>query len=387
MGEARRDLVSPEGDALDLHVRRGGDVSRIERVELLDVGHDAGELAGEAVDLGFGEGQGRELRHVKDDLAIDLGRRHGSGAQRSMGSNPAGGRRIPGGGRAPPMQGKVVLITGANQGIGKASAIELGKLGARLVLVCRNGEKGRAAVADVRREGARDVELIVGDMSSQADVRRVAGEFKAKYDRLDVLLNNAGVLVTTRRSTIDGIEETFGVNHLGYFLLTHLLLEVLKASGPSRIVSVSSEAHRRGKMRWDDLEFKAGAYSAMAAYSQSKLANILFTREVARRLEGSGVTANCLHPGVIASGFGHTYGGIFSVVLKIASPFLITPEKGARTSVFLASSPEVQGVSGKYFDKCKQRQPSAEALVEGAPERLWAISESMTGVRVSSAAA
>jgi NAD(P)-dependent dehydrogenase (short-subunit alcohol dehydrogenase family) len=285
------------------------------------------------------------------------------------------------------MQGKVVLITGANQGIGKASAVALGKLGARLVLVCRSAEKGRAAIADIRREGAQDVELIVGNMGSQSDVRRVADEFKAKYDRLDVLLNNAGVLVTARRSTVDGIEETFAVNHLGYFLLTHLLLDVLKASGPSRIVSVSSEAHRRAKMRWDDLEFKAGPYSSFAAYGQSKLANILFTRELARRLEGTKVTANCLHPGVIASGFGHTYGGVVSVVLRVASPFLITPEKGARTSVFLASSPEVEGVTGKYFDKCKERRPSVEALAAGAPERLWAISEEKTGIRAKPSAA
>jgi NAD(P)-dependent dehydrogenase (short-subunit alcohol dehydrogenase family) len=285
------------------------------------------------------------------------------------------------------MKGKTVLITGANQGIGKASAIALGKLGARLVIVCRNGQKGRAAVADIQQAGVSDVELIVGDMSSQADIRRVAGEFRAKNERLDVLLNNAGVLVTTKRTTIDGIEETFAVNHLGYFLLTHLLVDMLKASAPSRIVSVSSEAHRRVPMRWDDLEFKKTEYSSFAAYGQSKLANILFTRELARRLEGTQVTANCLHPGVVATGFGSTDGGVMSVVMKVASPFLITPEKGARTSIFLASSPDVQGVSGKYFDKCKEKRPSPEALVAGAPERLWAISEEKTGIRASSAAA
>src|SRR5882672_11022054 len=185
------------------------------------------------------------------------------------------------------MQGKTVLITGANQGIGKASAIALGKLGAKLVLVCRNADKGRSAISDIEREGAKGVELLVGDMGSQAAIRRVAAEFKAKHDRLDVLLNNAGVLVTSRRITVDGIEETFAINHLGYFLLTNLLLDVLKASAPSRIVNVSSEAHRSGKMRWDDLQFKAGRYSAFRAYGQSKIANILFTRELARRLEGT----------------------------------------------------------------------------------------------------
>lgn len=285
------------------------------------------------------------------------------------------------------MQGKTVLITGANQGIGRAAAAELGKRGAKLVLVCRNADKGRDAIAEIERQGAREVELLVGDLSAQADIRRIAAEFKAKHARLDVLLNNAGVIVTSRRTTVDGIEETFAINHLGYFLLTNLLLDVLKASAPSRIVSVSSEAHRRGRMHWDDLEFKAGGYTAWAAYGQSKLANILFTRALSRKLEGSRVTANTLHPGVVASGFGSTYGGLASVLAKIASPFLTTPEKGARTSVFLASSPEVEGVTGRYFDHCKERQPSAEALEEKAPERLWQVSEDLTALRGQPSAA
>jgi NAD(P)-dependent dehydrogenase (short-subunit alcohol dehydrogenase family) len=282
------------------------------------------------------------------------------------------------------MEGKTVLITGANQGIGKTSAIALGKRGARLVLVCRNAEKGRAAVADIEREGAKGVELLIGDMGSQADIRRVAAEFRARHDRLDVLLNNAGVLVTGRRTTVDGIEETFAINHLGYFLLTNLLLDVLRASAPSRIVNVSSEAHRRAKMRWDDLQYKRGRYVALTAYGQSKLANILFTRALAHRLDAAGVTANCLHPGVIASGFGQTYGGVFGVIIRLAHPFMIKPEEGAHTSVYLASSPEVEGVTGKYFDKCKERRPSRAALEDGAPERLWVISEELTGLRATS---
>ncbi len=286
------------------------------------------------------------------------------------------------------MQGKTVLITGANQGIGRAAAMApQGKTGARLVIVCRSPEKGRAAVADIERGASAPVELLVGDLSSQAEVRRVAAEFKASHGRLDVLLNNAGVLVTSRRDTVDGIEETFAINHLGYFLLTNLLLAELKAAGASRVVSVSSDAHRRGKMNWDDLEFKATRYQAFSAYSQSKVANILFTRELARRLEGTSVTANCLHPGVVATGFGQTYGGFMSVVVKFIHPFLISPEKGARTSVFLASSREVEGVSGKYFDKCEPRSPSPEALEGGAPERLWAVSEELTGLRANSDAA
>ena len=284
------------------------------------------------------------------------------------------------------MNGKTVIITGANQGIGKASAEALGKMGAKLVLVCRSAEKARAAIADVERAGAKSVELILGDMGSQADVRRVAEEIKAKHDRIDVLLNNAGLLVTSRRDTVDGIEETFAINHLGYFLLTNLLLDVLKKTPNARVVSVSSEAHRGAEMNWDDLQLKSG-WGAMKAYTQSKLCNILFTRELARRLEGTRVTANCLHPGVIASGFGHTYGGGFSFILKLAKPFLITPEKGAATQVYLASSPEVAGATGKYFDKCKEKTPSRAAREEAAPARLWAVSEEMTGLRARAGAA
>jgi retinol dehydrogenase-12 len=278
------------------------------------------------------------------------------------------------------MHGKTVLITGANQGIGKASAEALGKMGAKLILVCRNAEKAKAAIADIERAGAKDVELLIGDMGSQADIRRIAVEVHAKTDRLDVLLNNAGVLVTSRRDTVDGIEETFAINHLGYFLLTTLLLDLLKKSAPARIVSVSSKAHSGAKMNWSDPQLTKG-WSAIRAYGQSKLCNILFTRELSRRLEGTRVTANCLHPGVIASGFGHTDGGFISVLVSLAKPFLITPEKGARTSVWLASAPEVEGISGKYFDDCKERTPSKAALEAGAPERLWALSEDLVSRR------
>jgi NAD(P)-dependent dehydrogenase (short-subunit alcohol dehydrogenase family) len=283
------------------------------------------------------------------------------------------------------MEGKTVLITGANQGIGKASAIALGAMGAKLVLVCRNEAKAREAIRDIEAQSkARDVELIVGDLASQAEVRRVAAEYKAKHARLDVLLNNAGVLVPSRRETVDGIEETLAINHLAPFLLTHLLVDVLAASGPARVINVSSTAHYRGKMRWDDLQYKRGGYSAMGAYSQSKLCNILFTRELARRLPEMGAkeaTTNTLHPGVIASGFGQTYGGIFSVLIKIARPFFSTPEEGAKTQVWLSSSPDVAGVTGKYFDKCAEKKTSRAARDEAAPRRLWEISETMTGLR------
>jgi NAD(P)-dependent dehydrogenase (short-subunit alcohol dehydrogenase family) len=277
------------------------------------------------------------------------------------------------------MRGKTVLVTGANQGIGKASAHALGRMGARLVLVCRNEEKARATIAELERDGIAGVELIVADMGSQADIRRVAADVRAKHDRLDVLLNNAGVLVTTRRTTMDGIEETFAVNHLGYFLLTNLLLDLLRATGPARIVNVASEAHRSAHIHWRDIELSRG-YTSFGAYGQSKLCNILFTQELARRLEGTAVTANCAHPGAVASGFGHTYGGITSLLLHAASPFLLSPERGARTQVWLASSPEVDGVTGKYFARCKEKTPSRAAREPEAPRRLWAISERMTGL-------
>jgi NAD(P)-dependent dehydrogenase (short-subunit alcohol dehydrogenase family) len=284
------------------------------------------------------------------------------------------------------MQGKTALITGANQGIGKASALALGKMGAKLILVCRNAEKARAAVLDLERDGVKNVELIVGDVSSQAEIRRIAAEVKTRHDRLDVLLNNAGVLVTSRRTTVDGIEETFAVNHLGYFLLTSLLLDLLVLSAPARIVNVSSEAHRTAKMHWDDLEFESG-YSQFAAYGQSKLCNILFTRELARRLDGKGVTVNALHPGVVASGFGQTDGGLMSFFIRLAHPFMIGPEKGARTQVWLASSPDVEGISGKYFDKCAEREPNRAARDDAGAKKLWAISEEMTHLSERSVAA
>lgn len=275
------------------------------------------------------------------------------------------------------MTGKTVVITGANQGIGKASAVALGAMGARLVLVCRNEEKARAAIVDIEKAGAKDVSLIVGDMASQKEIRRVASEIQKKVDKLDVLLNNAGVLVPQRRTTVDGIEETFAINHLGYFLLTKLLRDLLEKSGNSRIVNVSSEAHRRGKMNFDDLQFERTSYSAMAAYSQSKLANILFTKELARKLAGTKVTANCLHPGVIASGFGHTYGGLFSFILTLGRPFLASTEDGAKTQVHLCSSPDVEGITGEYWDKCKIARPTRAAQNEGDAKRLWELSEDL----------
>ncbi len=275
------------------------------------------------------------------------------------------------------MKGKIALVTGANQGIGKESAIALASMGARVVIVARSAEKGRAALAEIRaRSQSEAVELLVGDLSVIAEVWRIAREFAATHDRLDVLLNNAGVLATTRRTTVDGLEHTFATNHLGYFVLTHELLELLKKSAPARVVNVASRAHQRGTMHWDDLQLERG-WSAWKAYGQSKLANVLFTRELTRRLEGTGVTANCLHPGVIASGFGKTDGGLFGVIWKLMSPFLSSTADGAKTQIWLCTSPAVEGISGKYFADCKEARPSREARDDAAARRLWALSEAI----------
>ncbi len=272
------------------------------------------------------------------------------------------------------MKGKVVLVTGANQGIGKESALALASMGARVTIVARDADKGRAAVEELRARAKSDaVELIVGDLSVIADTRRIAREFQAKHARLDVLLNNAGVLAAHRRLTVDGLEHTFATNHMGYFVLTTALLDLLRQSAPARVVNVASRAHVRGTMHWDDLQLEK-RWSAWRAYGQSKLANILFTRELARRLEGTSVTANCLHPGVIASGFGKTDGGFYRVLSKLVAPLMTSPEEGARTQVWLCSSPEVEGLSGKYFADRREVVPSREARDDAAARRLWEVS-------------
>jgi len=276
------------------------------------------------------------------------------------------------------MQGKTVLVTGANQGIGKAVALALARQGARITIVTRSEEKGRGASAEIEAacESAK-VDLIVADLSSQTEVKRAAAEFRSRHDRLDVLVNNAGVFVPSRHMTADGVEETFAVNHLSYFLLTRELLDLLRKSAPSRIVNVSSAAHRYGTMHWNDLEFAKHHYSAWSAYTQSKLANVIFTYELARRLDGTGVTANAAHPGVVGSGFGRTYPGPMALLYTLGRPFMLTPEQGARTSVYLASSPEVEGVSGKYFARCKAEKSSAVTYCHASQRKLWALSEEM----------
>jgi NAD(P)-dependent dehydrogenase (short-subunit alcohol dehydrogenase family) len=283
------------------------------------------------------------------------------------------------------MKGKTVVVTGANQGIGKVSALELAKLGADVTLVCRNADKGRAAVEEIRAAApSSKIELVVADFTSLADVWRAASEITAAHPRVDVLLNNAGLIVPKRRETVDGLEETFAVNHLAPFLLTTRLLDALRSSPSARVVTVSSTAHRGATMNWDDLQYSRG-YKSFKVYGQSKLANILFTYELARRLEGTSVTANTLHPGVIASGFGQSYPGWLSTVIGLAKPFMLSNADGAKTSIFLASSPEVEDVSGKYFDKCRAVKSNEASYDVESQKRLWAISEELVAAKAKAA--
>jgi NAD(P)-dependent dehydrogenase (short-subunit alcohol dehydrogenase family) len=277
------------------------------------------------------------------------------------------------------MDGKTVLITGGNSGIGKETAVGLAKLGANVVFTSRDEAKGAAAAADIGARAGRDVAWMTLDLASMASIRRFAAEFLERYPRLDVLVNNAGLMQQHRSETQDGFETSFGVNHLGHFLLTELLLDRVKASAPSRIVVVASDAHRQARsgLNFDDLQSKR--YGAFDAYGKSKLANILFARELAKRLEGTGVTVNSLHPGTIATGFGRDGDttGIFAFGFDLVRPFFKKADKGAETSIYLASSPEVEGVTGKYFSDCSEKQPTAAAQDDAAAKRLWEISESL----------
>lgn len=285
------------------------------------------------------------------------------------------------------MIGKLVLITGATSGIGEAAATELAAWGASIVAVVRNRRRGEETLAQIRATtGNEQLELLVGDLAAQADVRRVAREFKERHDRLDVLINNAGGVFGSRRVTSDGLELTFALDHLAYFLLTNELLDVLKASTPSRIVSTSSDASTQGSIELDDLQLERG-YKPFRAYSNAKLANILFTFELARRLAGSGVTANCVHPGFVRSGFGSGLGGPMRLGTKAAQLFARRPEKGAETIVYLASSPAVASVTGKYFFDKQPKTPPAAAVDVALARRLWAMSEQLTGVGGPAAAA
>jgi len=275
---------------------------------------------------------------------------------------------------------KVILVTGANSGIGLESARELARMGATVVMSGRNRESLAAAVSLVRSTtGSERIETLVADLSVMSNVRDLAEAFRRRHDRLDVLLNNAGLILSDRRVTADGFETTFAVNHLAPFLLTRELLDLLKEGAPARVVTVSSIAHRRvDGLDFDDLMSEKD-YRQFDVYSKSKLANILFTRALSRRLEGTWITANCLHPGVIRTGFGRDgdVSGFLKWAIILAGPFLTSRKKGAATSIHLCSSPEVEGVTGEYFSNCAPDRPTDAALDDDAAERLWQVSEEL----------
>ena len=282
------------------------------------------------------------------------------------------------------MGGKVVLITGGTSGIGKAAATALAAMGAQVVVTGRSRERGEAAVEEIRREsGNEGVSLALADLTVQAEVRRLAEEFGRGHDRLDVLINNAGAVFSKREETADGLERTFALNHLAPFLLTNLLLEVLKESAPSRIITVSSEARRGAEIDFDDLQ-SGRNYRGFPVYGKSKLANILFTYELAERLRGTGVTANCVHPGPVSTNFGKNNGGLMVLLFRALKPFMRTPEQGADTLIYLASSPEVEGVSGRYFGDRKVISSFEEPHDVSVQRRLWEESEELTNLKVAS---
>jgi NAD(P)-dependent dehydrogenase (short-subunit alcohol dehydrogenase family) len=276
------------------------------------------------------------------------------------------------------MNGKVCVVTGATSGIGKATAAALARQGAQVVLVCRDRGRAQATAAELAGSAASPPRVEIADLSSMAQVRALAGRLGA-LGRIDVLVNNAGFVAGRRRATEDGFEEAFAVNHLAPFLLTNLLEGKLTASAPARVITVSSDAHTAARLDLDDLQLEHG-WDSWRSYSNSKLANILFTRELARRLAGTGVTANCAHPGVVRTGFGRSGSPLLRVGLIIARPFLLSPERGASTIVYLATSPDVAGATGGYYVKSQLREPSRAARDDDTARRLWELSEELTGL-------
>jgi NAD(P)-dependent dehydrogenase (short-subunit alcohol dehydrogenase family) len=276
---------------------------------------------------------------------------------------------------------KTIVITGATSGIGRSTALGLARLDSRLILVGRDAGRAEETIAAIRKAtGRKDVEVVRGDFARMAEVRRVADELLARTEAIHVLVNNAGVTMMKRTVTPDGFETTFAVNHLAYFLLTGLLLPRLRAAAPgARIVNVASDAHRWGPLDLDDLQNER-SYKAMKVYGQSKTANILFTRELAKRLAGSGISVNAAHPGAVATRLGRGNGPFFDLLQRALGIFMRTPERGAETSIHLASAPELEGVSGRYFADCKEKQPMPHACDDAVAQRLWQISETLTGL-------
>ncbi|MCL5035174.1 MAG: SDR family oxidoreductase [Bacteroidetes bacterium] len=276
------------------------------------------------------------------------------------------------------MRDSICMVTGANVGIGRVAALELARTGATVVMVCRNKVKGEKTAEEIKKStGNSNVHLITGDLSSQREIRDIAAKYKEEFGALHVLVNNAGGLVPTRQLSVDGIEKTFAVNHLGYFFLTNLLLELLVKSAPSRIVNVASSVHHYAKMDFDNLQGER-KYRQFQAYALSKLENVLFTYELARRLDGTGVTANCMEPGAVYSNFYNNSGFGLRLFASLFGWTMRTPEKGAETVIYLASSPEVEGVTGKYFKDKKELPSSGVSTDPALSKRLWELSERMT---------
>jgi NAD(P)-dependent dehydrogenase (short-subunit alcohol dehydrogenase family) len=277
------------------------------------------------------------------------------------------------------LTGRVCVVTGATRGIGRATAEGLAALGASLVLVCRREEDGAEVAEGITASGARTPDIVLCDLSSQASIRSAASDIVRKHPRIKVLINNAGVLLRSREVSVDGHEMQLAVNHLAYFLLTNLLLEALKAAAPSRIVNVSSGAHQGGRIDFDSIQSER-RYDPIRVYSMTKLANILFTHELARRLEGTGVTVNAVHPGVIATRLLSNYLDVPLTATSAARSFGGNPERGAETSIYLAASPEVEGISGGYFVNRQESRSSAASYDEAAARRLWDVSARLTGL-------
>ncbi len=277
------------------------------------------------------------------------------------------------------IRGKTCMITGATSGLGRASALELGRMGGKLILVCRNRERGEELVREIQRAGNPEVELMVADLESQAQIRKLAADFLATKKPLHVLMNNAGVFKMKRALTSDGLEEVFAVNHLAYFMLTLLLLDRIKESAPARIINVSSDLHQRATINFKNHRGES-SYGGMSSYAQSKLANALFTYELARRLAGTGVTVNCVHPGAVATNLANHNGAVVGTAWKIISAFTKSPDVCARTQVYLASSPELEGVTGKYFIDSKEARSSDVSHDADLARRLWEVCAQMSGL-------
>ncbi len=282
------------------------------------------------------------------------------------------------------MEGKICIVTGATSGIGKQIALGLASQGASVVLVGRNKSRCEKATEEIAQRVAGNessVSYLLADFSSQSSIRSMAQDFRDRHHRLDILVNNAGIFRARHEMTEEGVEHTFAVNHLAPFLLTSLLLDLLMASDKSRIVTTSSIGHRGARIDFSDLHFTRKRYSGIKAYGQSKLANILFTRELARRLKGSSVTANCFHPGGVRTNLAEGNPWYYRLMWYIVTPFLINAEKGADTGIYLATSPDLNGISGKYFVKRKETVPSSQARDDDVAHRLWSVSEELTKMK------